>query len=136
MGLGPFPTWTSSDLFPGQYQTWLTFNMRPTLLVAAAAAARRAVSQEYGQEPIYESDAPKFTNWTMAIPNIARDFTMICDLNPSIPLGSGPGDTKYNWISFAGGEWNATWGQGTVEVGHAPLPPALFRQLTASGRRA
>ncbi|KAK0747089.1 hypothetical protein B0T18DRAFT_327174 [Schizothecium vesticola] len=53
----------------------------------------------------------------MAIPNIERDFTMECDLHPSIPLGSGPGDTKYNWISFSGGVWNATWGKGTIEHG-------------------
>lgn len=103
--------------------------MRLNLLVVAATAARHAMSQEYGQEsePLYTSggpEAPKFTNWTMAIPNIARDFTMICELNPSLPLGPGPGDTKYNWISFAGGVWNATWGQGTVEVGLAPPPPS------------
>jgi len=90
--------------------------MRLSLLVAAATATRRAMSQEYGQEPTYSSEAPQFTNWTMAIPNIERDFTMECDLHPSIPLGSGPGDTKYNWISFSGGAWNATWGKGTIEV--------------------
>ncbi|KAK3386863.1 hypothetical protein B0H63DRAFT_468512 [Podospora didyma] len=54
---------------------------------------------------------------TLSIPTLSKDFHLECDLNPKISLGSGPGNTLYNWISFTGGVWNATWGNGTIESG-------------------
>ncbi|KAK4207694.1 hypothetical protein QBC37DRAFT_326957 [Rhypophila decipiens] len=53
----------------------------------------------------------------LPIPTLTKDFHLECDLNPKLGLGSGPGDTLWNWISFTGGVWNATWGNGTIELG-------------------
>ena len=52
----------------------------------------------------------------LPVPTLTKDFHLECDLNPKLSLGSGPGDTVFNWISFTGGTWNATWGNGTIEV--------------------
>lgn len=50
-------------------------------------------------------------------PTLTRDFRIVCDLNPKIPVG-GPGMWgQRNWISFRGGRWEAEWGRGTIEVG-------------------
>lgn len=54
----------------------------------------------------------------LPIPTLTKDFYLECDLNPKLSLGSGPGDTLWNWISFTGGVWNATWGNGTIEVSY------------------
>lgn len=53
-------------------------------------------------------------------PTLTKDFHLECDLNPKLSLGWGPGDTLFNWISFTGGKWNATWGNGTIEVMRLP----------------
>ena len=52
----------------------------------------------------------------LPVPTLTKDFRLECELNPKLSLGSGPGDTLWNWISFTGGTWNATWGNGTIEV--------------------
>ena len=52
----------------------------------------------------------------LPVPTLTKDFHLECELNPKLSLGSGPGDTLWNWISFTGGTWNATWGNGTIEV--------------------
>lgn len=52
----------------------------------------------------------------LPLPTLTKDFHLECDLNPKLSLGSGPGDTMFNWISFTGGVWNATWGNGTIEA--------------------
>jgi hypothetical protein len=49
-------------------------------------------------------------------PTLTKDFRLECDLNPKLAIGAGPGGTLWNWISFTGGRWNATWGNGTIEV--------------------
>ncbi|KAK3318873.1 hypothetical protein B0H66DRAFT_640190 [Apodospora peruviana] len=53
----------------------------------------------------------------LPLPTLTKDFHLECDLNPKLSLGSGPGNTLLNWISFTGGRWNATWGNGTIELG-------------------
>ncbi|KAK1831981.1 hypothetical protein QBC39DRAFT_349872 [Podospora conica] len=57
------------------------------------------------------------TNVSIPAPTLTKDFHLECELNPKLSLGSGPGDTLWNWISFTGGTWNATWGNGTIELG-------------------
>jgi len=52
----------------------------------------------------------------LTVPTLSKDFHLECDLNPKLPLGFGAGGTLENWISFSGGMWNATWGNGTIEV--------------------
>lgn len=51
----------------------------------------------------------------LPVPDLRLDFKICVQLNPIIAVGLGPWG-KRNWISFKGGEWSATWGQGTVEV--------------------
>ncbi|KAK5651345.1 hypothetical protein OQA88_12578 [Cercophora sp. LCS_1] len=53
----------------------------------------------------------------LPVPTLTKDFHLECDLNPKLGLGSGPGGSLWNWISFTGGTWNATWGNGTIELG-------------------
>lgn len=48
-------------------------------------------------------------------PGLKLDFRICVQLNPLIPVGRGPWGQR-NWISFSGGQWKATWGEGTVEV--------------------
>jgi len=52
----------------------------------------------------------------LPVPTLTKDFHLECDLNPKLSIGTGPGGTLWNWISFTGGRWNATWGNGTIEV--------------------
>jgi hypothetical protein len=52
----------------------------------------------------------------LPVPTLVKDFHLEVDLNPKIPLGYGPGGTLLNWISFTGGWWSASWGNGTIEV--------------------
>jgi len=70
------------------------------------------------------------TEVKLPVPTLTKDFHLECDLNPRLSLGSGPGDTLWNWISFTGGTWNATWGNGTIEVTRL-LPNLLHRTLTS-----
>ncbi|CAK3992324.1 hypothetical protein BST61_czeina15g001000 [Lecanosticta acicola] len=49
-------------------------------------------------------------------PQLELDFRMSVALNPKISLGEGPWGQR-NWISFQGGNWTASWGNGTVEPG-------------------
>lgn len=49
-------------------------------------------------------------------PELKLDFRICVQLNPLISVGKGPWGQR-NWISFKGGQWKATWGEGTVEVG-------------------
>lgn len=64
------------------------------------------------------------TEVKLPVPTLTKDFHLECELNPKLSLGSVPGDTLWNWISFTGGTWNATWGNGTIEVTH-PFPNPL-----------
>ncbi|KAM0723970.1 hypothetical protein Q7P37_000961 [Cladosporium fusiforme] len=52
----------------------------------------------------------------LPVPKLELDFKISVQLNPRINVGKGPWGDR-NWISFSGGEWNASWGQGTVEPG-------------------
>ena len=51
----------------------------------------------------------------LSVPQLKLDFRICVQLNPLIPVGRGPWGQR-NWISFQGGQWKATWGEGTVEV--------------------
>jgi hypothetical protein len=53
----------------------------------------------------------------LPVPTLTKDFHLECDLNPKLNLGPGLAGSTFNWISFTGGRWNATWGNGTIEVG-------------------
>lgn len=65
------------------------------------------------------------TEVKLPVPTLTKDFHLECELNPKLSLGSGPGDTLWNWISFTGGTWNATWGNGTIEVSHLAQLPSV-----------
>ncbi|TLD17980.1 hypothetical protein PspLS_10565 [Pyricularia sp. CBS 133598] len=52
----------------------------------------------------------------LPVPALTVDFRLQVDLNPKIALGKGVWGER-NWISFKGGQWSATWGNGTVEPG-------------------
>lgn len=51
----------------------------------------------------------------LATPSLTLDFTISVKLHPKISVGPTPWGQR-NWISFVGGEWEATWGSGTVIV--------------------
>ncbi|TKA68358.1 hypothetical protein B0A49_06605 [Cryomyces minteri] len=53
---------------------------------------------------------------TLPTPSLVLDFRMSVTLNPKISVGKGIWGQR-NWISFTGGRWSATWGQGTVVPG-------------------
>ncbi|KAK6433096.1 hypothetical protein LTR95_010724 [Oleoguttula sp. CCFEE 5521] len=52
----------------------------------------------------------------LPIPVPRLDFRMSVTLNPKVSLGPGPFGQR-NWISFSGGQWQATWGSGVVVPG-------------------
>lgn len=81
-----------------------------------------AVIQKSQQSPT--SMAPSNDSLTLSsnasdldlpVPKLELDFKISVQLNPRINVGKGPWGDR-NWISFSGGEWKASWGQGTVEV--------------------
>lgn len=62
-------------------------------------------------------------------PQLDLDFRMSVALNPKISLGEGPWGAR-NWISFQGGNWTASWGNGTVEASPKRRPHFGDRSLT------
>ncbi|KAI0476054.1 hypothetical protein GGR56DRAFT_640937, partial [Xylariaceae sp. FL0804] len=50
-------------------------------------------------------------------PGLEWQFRMAVRLNPRAAVGAVPSGGLRNWISFAGGDWKATWGSGTVLPG-------------------
>lgn len=90
--------------------------------------------------PLSKSSPPE--GWVksdlkLPTPELQLDFRICVQLNPIIPVGEGPWG-KRNWISFKGGQWSATWGEGTVEV-IAYSTPSLRRNgalTTLTARRS
>ncbi|KAH8590592.1 hypothetical protein B0O99DRAFT_301677 [Bisporella sp. PMI_857] len=50
-------------------------------------------------------------------PTLSLDFRMSVMLNPLISVGATPFGGHRNWISFSGGTWSGSWGNGTVLPG-------------------
>jgi len=81
--------------------------------VIACVAATMASASASASASDFDFD---FEDVKLPTPTLTKDFHLECDLNPKLGLGEGPGGTLWNWISFTGGRWNATWGNGTIEV--------------------
>lgn len=74
---------------------------------------RSTMAQQSLQSSFAEGSAA--SKIQLPTPKLKVDFRICVQLNPLISVGEGPWG-KRNWISFKGGQWKATWGEGTVEV--------------------